>query len=494
VTITAPVSITISPTFATVNTGGTQQFTAMLRSTSNTAVTWQVNGVTGGNTTTGTISSSGQYTAPGTVPNPAVVMVTAVSQADTTQSASATVTVTTPASGRSTILLGDQNVESQPDSMSSGQAQAFQSMANVSGNVQSLVIYVDSNSTASQVMAGLYTDAGGHPGTLLSQGSSVQLRPGSWNPILLPATSVTEGTPYWIAILGAGSGALVLRSASSGCLGQSSSETSLPALPASWSGATTSTCPLSVFADSGKVVFYDGFDETALDSAWTVISRHGEYSQNETECNIPGAVSLLSGNLVITTSAQPYSCGDFNVDSSVRTPPAVWPYTTGDVQWDSLNFTYGTLEFRTTYPAANTNLWPAHWLLGINCQTSNKFTGDTITAGSTCPNWGTTGYDEIDVRECWAGDCMANLYHNTSQQYCNYPNWDTNPHTVTMTWTPSAITVAQDGVQFCNWTTNIPSQPMFLIMQTQTGGVAGPPNNSLLPATLTTDYVKLTQP
>src|SRR5436305_1348966 len=85
------VSVTISPILATVAARGTQQFTATVQNTSNTAVTWQVNGVTGGNATVGTISSSGLYTAPA---SPATVTVTAVSQADTTKSASAQVTIT----------------------------------------------------------------------------------------------------------------------------------------------------------------------------------------------------------------------------------------------------------------------------------------------------------------------------------------------------------------------------------------------------------------
>src|SRR5256886_1470634 len=86
-----PVSVTISPISATVAVGGTQQFTATVQNTSNTVVTWQVNGVMGGNATVGTISSSGLYAAPA---SPATVTVTAVSQADTTKSASAQVTIT----------------------------------------------------------------------------------------------------------------------------------------------------------------------------------------------------------------------------------------------------------------------------------------------------------------------------------------------------------------------------------------------------------------
>ena len=87
------VKITISPTSASVTTDEKQQFTATVTGTANTAVTWQVNSVTGGNSTVGTISSTGLYTAPTIAPNPATVTVTAIAQADTSKTASATVTV-----------------------------------------------------------------------------------------------------------------------------------------------------------------------------------------------------------------------------------------------------------------------------------------------------------------------------------------------------------------------------------------------------------------
>src|SRR5947209_18067389 len=58
------VSVTISPILATVAAGGTQQFSAVVQNTSNTAVTWQVNGVTGGNATVGPKSSVEGYSAP----------------------------------------------------------------------------------------------------------------------------------------------------------------------------------------------------------------------------------------------------------------------------------------------------------------------------------------------------------------------------------------------------------------------------------------------
>src|SRR3989442_13717668 len=76
---TAPpqISVTISPTSASVATGQTKQFTAAVTGSSNTGVTWRAKGVTGGNSTFGTISTTGLYTAPHAVPNTAPVAPTA---------------------------------------------------------------------------------------------------------------------------------------------------------------------------------------------------------------------------------------------------------------------------------------------------------------------------------------------------------------------------------------------------------------------------------
>jgi hypothetical protein len=78
----------------------TQAFTATVTNTTNTAVTWQVNNVAGGNAAVGTISTSGVYTPPATLSAPLAVTVTAVSVAVRTQTGSAQVTVApAPASG-----------------------------------------------------------------------------------------------------------------------------------------------------------------------------------------------------------------------------------------------------------------------------------------------------------------------------------------------------------------------------------------------------------
>lgn len=88
-------TVTVSPATANVQEGSTLQFTATVTNTSATTVNWQVNGVTGGNATVGTISSTGLYTAPDVIPSPASVTVTAVLQADTSVTGNSIVTVTT---------------------------------------------------------------------------------------------------------------------------------------------------------------------------------------------------------------------------------------------------------------------------------------------------------------------------------------------------------------------------------------------------------------
>lgn len=97
-TVTTPpaVTLTVAPTSASVARNATRQFTATVTGSSNRTVTWRVNGVIGGNSTVGRISTSGVYTAPAAVPQPAQVNVQAVSNANPAVRAQATVTVVAP--------------------------------------------------------------------------------------------------------------------------------------------------------------------------------------------------------------------------------------------------------------------------------------------------------------------------------------------------------------------------------------------------------------
>jgi RHS repeat-associated protein len=88
VTLTPALSIGLTPGAATLTNGQTQQFTASVANASSTGVTWTLNpaGV-------GAIDATGFYTAPAGLTTQQTVTITAASQADATQSASATVTL-----------------------------------------------------------------------------------------------------------------------------------------------------------------------------------------------------------------------------------------------------------------------------------------------------------------------------------------------------------------------------------------------------------------
>ena len=87
--------VTVSGT-SQVRLGSTTQFTATVTNETNTAVTWQVNGVTGGSATVGTISATGLYAPPATIPATNPVTITAVSVAVPTLVGAAIETIWNP--------------------------------------------------------------------------------------------------------------------------------------------------------------------------------------------------------------------------------------------------------------------------------------------------------------------------------------------------------------------------------------------------------------
>ncbi|HLJ29961.1 MAG TPA: pyrrolo-quinoline quinone [Candidatus Angelobacter sp.] len=90
-TIFAAVTVTVHPARAPLTLTQPQQFTATVVNTTNTGVIWAVDGITGGNSTVGTISSGGLYHPPS---SPGTHTVTAKSVAQSTAVGSAKVWVT----------------------------------------------------------------------------------------------------------------------------------------------------------------------------------------------------------------------------------------------------------------------------------------------------------------------------------------------------------------------------------------------------------------
>jgi hypothetical protein len=135
ITLTAPsgggpVTLTLTGA-ASVTLGSSSQYSATVSGSANTAVTWSVNGVAGGNATDGSISAAGLYTAPTTAPQPSTVTISATSVANRTV-AKSLVTTLVPPTGTSRIpsnaissgvLDGSPNWEWQHDPGTPGSSQ-----------------------------------------------------------------------------------------------------------------------------------------------------------------------------------------------------------------------------------------------------------------------------------------------------------------------------------------------------------------------------------
>ena len=144
----------ISPTSASLGQGGTQQFTATFQGLTNTGVTWSVDGIAGGNATTGTINATGLYTAPA---QNGTHTIAATSTADTGASVSASVAVS-----------GTVTISPSSATLITGTTQQF--TATVQGNTNPTITWsVDgitggSSTVGTVSIGGLYT-APAQPGS-----------------------------------------------------------------------------------------------------------------------------------------------------------------------------------------------------------------------------------------------------------------------------------------------------------------------------------------
>ena len=145
VTTSTGVSVNVSPSTVTVNQGSATTFTANVTGSTNTAVTWTVDGVSGGNSIVGTISGTGVYTAPATAGSHTIV---ATSVADGSKTASATVTV-------SAVTMSIS-----PASPTVGVNAAFSLTATVNGTINTGVTWKVDGVSAGNSTTGAVTGTG----------------------------------------------------------------------------------------------------------------------------------------------------------------------------------------------------------------------------------------------------------------------------------------------------------------------------------------------
>ncbi len=168
-----------------------------------------------------------------------------------TPTAAASPTPTSTPAG-STLLIGRDTIGDQQDYTIPGTANAFQ-VAAAAGTLNTLAIYLDRSSTATRVVLGVYSDIGGNPGTLLTQGTISSPANGAWNRVAVPTVNVTAGSRYWLVLLApSGGGTFQFWEQANGGVAIVSAQTTLTSLPSTWqSGERYQGSPPTAYGASG---------------------------------------------------------------------------------------------------------------------------------------------------------------------------------------------------------------------------------------------------
>jgi len=242
----ASIFVTVAPNPVTVVTNALQQFNATVTGTGDTSVNWQVNGVPGGNSTVGTITTSGLFTAPATPPTPSTVTITAISQADNTTTGSAQATIANP-SGTVTVT-----VSTNPQGVTqiyTSSVQAF--VATVTGTTNTAVTWYVEGSQGGDATYGTIDTSGNYtapanvpsPATVVieavSQADSTAI--GTDSVTIIAAPSGPQPAPQTISPGGTATYSITLNpSASEPTITLSCLQSSLPP------GATCSFAPATI--------------------------------------------------------------------------------------------------------------------------------------------------------------------------------------------------------------------------------------------------------
>lgn len=236
----------------------------------------------------------------------------------------------------------------------------------------------------------------------------------------------------------------------------------------------------SVPCHAQQHTFFDDEFNARLDTAtWYAFDQMDTWGWQD--CLRPENVMVDKGVLTLISD---------NWKSSLCVNGSTPTYNSGAVSFRDYSFTYGVVEVRAKMSGSGT--WPAIWLLGTGCPRTG------VTAGTTyCQGWDQPGKDEIDIAEVlWGSATLVNqaIHSGGSNPYCLAPVSDAsrNWHTYTLIWRPNFTQWMVDGKVTCTQGMNVPTTPMFLIIDSFMGGAGGAIVDSALPQTMQVDYVRIT--
>jgi len=193
------INVQVTPATGVIRAGNQQVFAAAVTGTTNTGVTWSVNGVAGGNDTVGTIVGNGNYLAPTILPNPSTITVTATSVADTTASGNASITLGNPVPVLTSlvpdlVVVGEQfKLTLSGSGFMNGSVVNFGSQQLTTTFVSTAELTATGTATAAQVGTVLVSVTNPNPGSATSATIPIQVVAASNITVTLAPKSATIG-------------------------------------------------------------------------------------------------------------------------------------------------------------------------------------------------------------------------------------------------------------------------------------------------------------
>jgi beta-glucanase (GH16 family) len=225
------------------------------------------------------------------------------------------------------------------------------------------------------------------------------------------------------------------------------------------------------------------FDGTTLDAGrWTTCYWWDDggctnLGNDEAQWYVPEQVATTDGHLELTAAPERsrHLGRTFSHVSGMVTTGR-----SGDDPDDAARyaFTYGYVEVRFRTPRGG-GLWPAIWMLPVSNESRpeidllEQYGDDTREASMTLHTDAPGGTKRVDRRSVRAADLAE--------------GW----HTVGLEWTRGRLRWFLDGEERYEVTgPNVPSEPMYLLLNLAVGGTAGdPPASTRFPASFVVDEV-----
>ena len=173
-------ALTVTPSSATVRGGDSQPFTAKTSDGSTPMLTWAVNGVAGGSASTGTITTTGVYTAPQFPPTSNMVTISAAETTNATATASSAVTLNNPTPQIATVTptsipVGAFTLNVNGTNFAPGATLMFGTTALSTTRVSAAQITATGTATSAQVGSIAITVQNPNPGLISSAALTAQI-------------------------------------------------------------------------------------------------------------------------------------------------------------------------------------------------------------------------------------------------------------------------------------------------------------------------------